>query len=136
MENSITQNIDQMLRIKLLNNENNLENLNDLELTKKLNSIPDNQVREMYRNIQENLSDNSITPEIAHMEIRNFLNNFLNDENISMQVAEFLNKEKGVSQFRDLRKLNEEELKYALRLVNLNEEVMERTVKSIVSSLA
>lgn len=136
MENSITNNIDEMLRIKLLNRQGNLENLDNLELTKRAHQIPDAHVNDLYREIKENLSNNSTNPEVAQMEIRNFLNTFLNDENTSVQLFEFLNKEKGVSQFADLKKLSEDELRHALSQFNLNQENMERVVKSIVSSLA
>lgn len=136
MENSMTNNIDEMLRIKLLGRGNNLENMDNLEIIKRANQIPDAQVREMYNEIKETLASNSTAPEIVQMEIRNFLNNFLNDENMSMKVYMFLNTEKGVSEFGDLRKLRKEDLKTALRLVNSDEEVLEKTVKSIVSSLA
>jgi hypothetical protein len=125
-----------MLRIKLLSKDQNIEGMDTLELTKKANAIPDVQVRDIYNHLKETLASNLVNHEVALIEIRNFLNNFLNDENMAQKVSEFLHRSKGVSQFNDLRKLNEEELKFALRQVNLNEENMERTVKSIVSSLA
>jgi hypothetical protein len=125
-----------MLRIKLLSREHNIEEMNTLELTKKANAIPDAHVREMYNHIKESLSSNLVLPEVAMIEIKNFLNTFLNDENKAQAVSEYLHRSKGVSQFNDLKKLNEDELKFALRQVNLNEENMERTAKSIVSSLA
>lgn len=136
MEHSITSNIDQMLRIKLLSREHNIEGMTTLELTKKANTITDAQVREMYNQIKDSLASNLVLPEIALTEIKNFLNTFLNDESRAQKVSEYLNRSKGVTQFNDLKKLNEDELKFALRQVNLVEENLERTVKSIVSSLA
>ena len=133
IENSITENIDEMLRIKLLSKENDIEGMDNLELIKKANNIPDADVRGLYKDITENLASSSVATEIAQKEITNFLNTFLNDENVSARVFEFLNKEKGVSQFNDLKKLSEDELRFALRQVSLDDE---GTVKSIVSSLA
>lgn len=125
-----------MLRIKLLSREHNIEGMTTLELTKKANTITDAQVREMYNQIKDSLASNLVLPEIALTEIKNFLNTFLNDESRAQKVSEYLNRSKGVTQFNDLKKLNEDELKFALRQVNLVEENLERTVKSIVSSLA
>lgn len=136
MENSITENIDEMLRIKLLRRESNIEEMDNLELIKKANNIPDAHITEMYRNIKENLASNSVAPDVAQKEIRNFLNTFLNDENVSTRLSEILNVEKGVSQFNDLKRLSVDELTFALRQININEEDMERIVKSIVSSFA
>ena len=136
IENSITDNIDEMLRIKLLSRENNIDGMDNLELTKKANTIPDAHTKEMYRSIQESLASNSVEPEIAKVEIKNFLNSFLNDEKMATKLFNILHKEKGISQFNDMKRLKGDELRFALRQVNVNEEDLERTVKSIISSLA
>ena len=136
VENTMTQNIDEMLRIKLLSKNNIIDGMDNLELTKKANTIPDAHINDMYRSIQESLASISVSSEVAHIEIKNFMNTFLNDEALSAKVTEYLQKEKGVTQFRDLKKLSEAELTIALRLINLGGEDMERTVKSIVSSFA
>lgn len=135
VENSMSENIDEMLRIKLLSREN-IEGMDNLELTKKAYGIPDSQVREIFGKVKETLLQRNVAPEVAQMEIRNFFNNFINEDATSSRVFDYLHNEKGVSEFNDLKKLNEDELRFALRLANLNEENIERVVKSIVSSLA
>lgn len=138
IESSVVANIDELLRIKILHQSNvDIAKTEDVELIKKALSINDAIDHDLYANVRKMALSQQTNVENSLKEIKTLFLSVLNDETAADKITNYLSGQKSVTEFNDLKKLSYSEYSAAFKSnTTLSEEDIEKSIKSILASLA
>jgi hypothetical protein len=135
IEKNVTSDIYDMIRVKIASDKNS--EIEDVELVKKSKTVSDNLVNEFYGNLQKKLGSQTPSLDITLAEIKMIFSNLLNNEAEALKVTDVLHRENSVTEFKDLKRVTENDYYNLLKKnTNLSEQDIEKVVKSILASLA